>query len=82
MFGGLVTAPSNSPHLRKSGSRPVVFDLVTGEVENGVEEDFLHSMEANDLKSVIPPMSTAAIMPYYYSLSGVSVVARLDGIPL
>jgi hypothetical protein len=36
---------------------------VTGEVENGVEEDFLHSMEANDLKSVIPPMSTAAIMP-------------------
>ncbi|GMY09943.1 SPX and EXS domain-containing protein 1 isoform X1 [Fagus crenata] len=63
MFGGLVTAPSNSPHLRKSGSRPVVFDLVTGEVENGVEEDFLHSIEANDLKSVIPPMSTAAIMP-------------------
>ena len=29
MFGGLVTAPSNSPHLRKSGSRPVVFDLGT-----------------------------------------------------
>ena len=24
-----MTAPSNSPHLRKSGSRPVVFDLGT-----------------------------------------------------
>ncbi|XP_050248065.1 uncharacterized protein LOC126695381 isoform X2 [Quercus robur] len=63
MFGGLVTAPSNSPHLRKSGSRPVVFDLATGEVENGVEEDFSHSMETNDLKSASTPMSTAAMMP-------------------
>jgi hypothetical protein len=27
MFGGQVVPPSNSPHLRKSGSRPVVFDL-------------------------------------------------------
>lgn len=26
MFGG-VNAPANSPHLRKSGSRPVVYDL-------------------------------------------------------
>lgn len=29
MFGGLVTVPSNSPHLRKSGSRPVFSDLGT-----------------------------------------------------
>lgn len=29
MFGGLATVPSNSPHLRKSGSRPVVSDLGT-----------------------------------------------------
>lgn len=58
-----MTAPSNSPHLRKSGSRPVVFDLATGEVENGVEEDFSHSMETNDLKSASTPMSTAAMMP-------------------
>lgn len=27
MFGGHVTVPANSPHLRKSGSRPVVSDL-------------------------------------------------------
>lgn len=101
MFGGLVTVPSNSPHLRKSGSRPVVSDLGTiklqafelwafcsynfffplmvafslhlmlvvecllgtGELENGVEEGFLHSIEANDMKGVSTPVSTAAIMP-------------------
>ncbi|KAE8075751.1 hypothetical protein FH972_014440 [Carpinus fangiana] len=63
MFGGLVTAPSNSPHLRKSGSRPVFSDLGTGELENGVEEGFLHSIEANDVKGVSTPVSTAAIMP-------------------
>lgn len=27
MFGGLATAPVNSPHLRKSGSRAVVSDF-------------------------------------------------------
>lgn len=27
MFGGLATVSNNSPHLRKSGSRPVVSDL-------------------------------------------------------
>lgn len=27
MFGGQVIAPGYSPHLRKSGSRPVFFDL-------------------------------------------------------
>lgn len=35
----------------------------TGEVENGVEEDFSLSMETNDLKSASTPMSTAAMMP-------------------
>lgn len=55
-------APGNSPHLRKSGSRPVVFDLA-GEQGNGTEEGFLHLMESNDLKSMITPISTAAIMP-------------------
>ncbi|XP_059449713.1 uncharacterized protein LOC132180785 [Corylus avellana] len=63
MFGGPVTVPSNSPHLRKSGSRPVFSDLGTGELENGVEEGFLHSIEANDMKGVSTPVSTAAIMP-------------------
>ncbi|KAG2712263.1 hypothetical protein I3760_04G116600 [Carya illinoinensis] len=61
MFGGLVTAPSNSPHLRKSGSRPVFSDL--GELENGVEEGFLNSIDANDMKGVSTPVSAAAIMP-------------------
>lgn len=27
MFGGLESIPNNSPHLRKSGSRSVVFDI-------------------------------------------------------
>ncbi|XP_043805885.1 SPX and EXS domain-containing protein 5 isoform X3 [Manihot esculenta] len=62
MFGGQVIAPSNSPHLRKSGSRPVVLDLV-GDQGNGAEEGFLHSMESNDLKSTVTPISTVAIMP-------------------
>ncbi|KAJ7981320.1 SPX and EXS domain-containing protein [Quillaja saponaria] len=63
MFGGLVV-PTNSPHLRKSGSRPIVSDLGTNELlENGAEEGFLHSIEANDLKGVATPMSTTAIMP-------------------
>ncbi|KAJ7948183.1 SPX and EXS domain-containing protein 1 [Quillaja saponaria] len=62
MFGGLVI-PSNSPHLRKSGSRHTVSDLGTNELENGIEEGFLHSIEANDLKSPATPMSTTAIIP-------------------
>jgi hypothetical protein len=37
--------------------------LGTGELENGVEEGFLHSIEANDVKGVSTPASTAAIMP-------------------
>ncbi|XP_021631956.1 SPX and EXS domain-containing protein 1 isoform X2 [Manihot esculenta] len=53
MFGGQVIAPSNSPHLRKS----------VGDQGNGAEEGFLHSMESNDLKSTVTPISTVAIMP-------------------
>ncbi|CAI0460661.1 unnamed protein product [Linum tenue] len=63
MFGGQVALPGNSPHLRKSGSRPVVFDL-GGEQGNGAEEGFSHSTEADNSKSL--PMSlsaAAAIMP-------------------
>lgn len=33
MFGALGSAASNSPHLRKSGSRPVFFDI-------GMRENF------------------------------------------
>ncbi|KAJ6683498.1 hypothetical protein OIU85_007209 [Salix viminalis] len=62
MFGGQVIPPSNSPHLRKSGSRPVVFDL--DKAEGNVEmEALLHSAELNDLKIASLPINTAAIMP-------------------
>ncbi|WCJ37608.1 EXS (ERD1/XPR1/SYG1) family protein [Euphorbia peplus] len=63
MFGGQIVAPGNSPHLRKSGSRPVVSDLAT-EQGNGAEDAFLHSVDSIDMKtSSIVPISTAAIMP-------------------
>ncbi|KHN36554.1 SPX and EXS domain-containing protein 1 [Glycine soja] len=61
MFGG-VNAPANSPHLRKSGSRPVVYDLDEHEVENGIEEGLLHPVEADDSKGGTP-VSAAAMMP-------------------
>ncbi|KAB1209838.1 SPX and EXS domain-containing protein 1 [Morella rubra] len=63
MFGSLVTATSNSPHLRKSGSRPVVSDLGAGELENGVDEGFLNSIPTNDMKGASTLVSTTAIMP-------------------
>ncbi|KAF2292187.1 hypothetical protein GH714_015404 [Hevea brasiliensis] len=37
--------------------------LSIGEQGNGAEEGFLHSMESNDLKNTITPISTVAIMP-------------------
>lgn len=58
-----MTVPSNSPHLRKSGSRPVFSDLGSTELENGAEENFLHSSEADSLKGSSTPMSTTAIVP-------------------
>lgn len=61
MFGGLATAPVNSPHLRKSGSRAVVSDF-GDEVGNGVEEDFSQT-EANGVKNSSTTMSTVDIMP-------------------
>ncbi|KAJ6860111.1 SPX and EXS domain-containing protein 1-like isoform X1 [Populus alba x Populus x berolinensis] len=62
MFGGQVIPPSKSPHLRKSGSRPVVFDL--DKEEGNVEmEGLLHSTGSNDLKIASLPITTAAIMP-------------------
>ncbi|KAI8546901.1 hypothetical protein RHMOL_Rhmol07G0155300 [Rhododendron molle] len=64
MFGGglVSSVPGNSPHLRKSGSRPVVFDI--GEFGNSGEEGFLHSLEVNEMKGVSSPLSSAvAIMP-------------------
>ncbi|PON68780.1 EXS, C-terminal [Parasponia andersonii] len=63
MFGGLATVPSNSPHLRKSGSRPVFSDLGTTDLENGADESFLHSAETDNLKGASTQISTAAIMP-------------------
>lgn len=59
MFGG-VNIPANSPHLRKSGSRPVFYDLDEHEVENSVEEDLLYPVEGDDLKGGTTPVSAAA----------------------
>ncbi|KAL2249710.1 SPX and EXS domain-containing protein 1 isoform X1 [Sesamum indicum] len=63
MFGGLVSNPINSPHLRKSGSRPVVFDTGVSELGNSSEEDLLLSLETNEMKGGVTPLSSAAIMP-------------------
>lgn len=65
MYGGLglVTAPTNSPHLRKSGSRPVFTDLGGSELGNIVDEVFIHPKEADELKGTSPTMNTVAIMP-------------------
>ncbi|WVY99683.1 hypothetical protein V8G54_025753 [Vigna mungo] len=62
MFGG-VAVPSNSTHLRKSGSRPVVYDLDEHEVENGVEEGLLHAVEADDSKGSVTAVGGATMMP-------------------
>ncbi|XP_075484088.1 uncharacterized protein LOC142524164 isoform X1 [Primulina tabacum] len=61
MFGDLV--PNNSPHLRKSGSRSVVFDVGTNELGNSAEEDFLHSTVSNVMKGMGSPLPSVAIMP-------------------
>ncbi|XP_075494478.1 uncharacterized protein LOC142532052 [Primulina tabacum] len=61
MFGDLV--PNNSPHLRKSGSRSVVFDVGTNELGNSAEENFLHSTVSNVMKGMSSPLPSVAIMP-------------------
>ncbi|XP_042051009.1 SPX and EXS domain-containing protein 5-like [Salvia splendens] len=63
MFGGLESIPKNSPHLRKSGSRSVVFDIGSGELGNSSEEDFLRNTESNEMKGGATPLSSAAIVP-------------------
>ncbi|KAH9627372.1 hypothetical protein KSS87_001211 [Heliosperma pusillum] len=57
MFGGPVNG--NSPHLRKSGSRPVFGDL--GDI--GSEEALLRSPGGNEMKSVTTPLAGAVMMP-------------------
>ncbi|KMS95909.1 hypothetical protein BVRB_003930 isoform A [Beta vulgaris subsp. vulgaris] len=58
MFGGPVTG--NSPHLRKSGSRPVI-----GELGESSEEVLLHSSGVNEMKglSLPAPLSATVMMP-------------------
>ncbi|KAL3845222.1 hypothetical protein ACJIZ3_002625 [Penstemon smallii] len=63
MFGGLISIPNNSPHLRKSGSRPVVFDIGTSDLGNSAEEDFLHSADSYEMKGGSTPLSSVAILP-------------------
>ncbi|CAN0914591.1 SPX and EXS domain-containing protein 1 [Linum grandiflorum] len=62
MFGGQAIPPGNSPHLRKSGSRSVVFDLGSGELGNGAEEGFLHATESDSLKMLPIQLSAAAVI--------------------
>ncbi|KAH9627306.1 hypothetical protein KSS87_013551 [Heliosperma pusillum] len=57
MFGGHVK--SKSPHLRKSGSRPVFGDL--GAI--GTEEALLHSPESNEMRGVRTPLASTIMMP-------------------
>ncbi|KAL7117235.1 hypothetical protein ACP275_03G060200 [Erythranthe tilingii] len=61
MFGGAVSIPNNSPHLRKSGSRPVVFDI--GDLGNSSEDDFSHSLESDEMKGGAIPLNSVAITP-------------------
>ncbi|KAK2987445.1 hypothetical protein RJ640_018582 [Escallonia rubra] len=73
MFGGHVNVPATSPHLRKSGSRPI--DLVcaqlmvvecllgTSDLGNSTEENFTNSAESIEMKGVTSPLSSAATMP-------------------
>ncbi|XP_034702276.1 SPX and EXS domain-containing protein 1-like isoform X2 [Vitis riparia] len=63
MFGAVANVPTNSPHLRKSGSRPVFSDPGSGELGSGAEEGFLHSVEVDEMKGASAPLSAAAIMP-------------------
>ncbi|KAL3840319.1 hypothetical protein ACJIZ3_024910 [Penstemon smallii] len=63
MFGGPVSIPNNSPNLRKSGSRPVMFDISTSELASSSEEDLLHTLQSNEMKGVNISSSSAAIMP-------------------
>ncbi|XP_074269712.1 uncharacterized protein LOC141592786 [Silene latifolia] len=57
MFGGPVNG--NSPHLRKSGSRPVFGDL--GDIST--EEALLRSPGGNEMKGVTTPLAGAVMMP-------------------
>lgn len=61
MFGGLASVPSNSPHLRKSGSRPVLYEFV--EPVSSSESFFLNTVESDEMKGVTAPLSSSAIMP-------------------
>ncbi|VFQ99158.1 unnamed protein product [Cuscuta campestris] len=62
MFGGLVSANANSPHLRRSGSRVVISDF--GSIELGSSaEDLLHATEVNEMKGVSTPLTSTAILP-------------------
>lgn len=58
-----ILSPSNSPHLRKPGTRHVVSDLETSAYEDSNEQVLLHLTEENSLKNVIAPMTSSAMMP-------------------
>ncbi|XP_071723202.1 uncharacterized protein [Rutidosis leptorrhynchoides] len=61
MFGGHVVVPSNSPHLRKSGSRAVVSDI-DDELGNG-DDGSLRPIMSDEQKSAAMPISSVVMMP-------------------
>ncbi|KAJ4957241.1 hypothetical protein NE237_014024 [Protea cynaroides] len=63
MFGSPVTVPSYSPHLRRSGSRPVFLDLGSSELGKSSEEHFQHQRELNEMKSGSLPLHATSLMP-------------------
>nr|DAD30314.1 TPA_asm: hypothetical protein HUJ06_009165 [Nelumbo nucifera] len=72
MFGSPTAIPSNSPHLRRSGSRPIftiytsnLVDpyFVSGEAGNNFEEGSVNLGELFEMKTANSPMQVAAIMP-------------------
>ncbi|XP_010246611.1 PREDICTED: SPX and EXS domain-containing protein 1-like isoform X3 [Nelumbo nucifera] len=67
MFGSPTAIPSNSPHLRRSGSRPILSDLgikLKGEAGNNFEEGSVNLGELFEMKTANSPMQVAAIMPF------------------
>ncbi|XP_026410892.1 SPX and EXS domain-containing protein 5-like isoform X1 [Papaver somniferum] len=61
MFGGPLPISINSPHLRRSGSRPVFSEI--GSSEGPVDEALLAQVESNDMKTGNMQIHAPAIMP-------------------
>ncbi|OVA06312.1 EXS [Macleaya cordata] len=63
MFGGPSTISTNSPLLRRSGSRPVFSDLGSSELGGLVDESLLPQVESSEMKTGSLQMHAPVIMP-------------------